>query len=164
MEQVLWSSRPYSVGKQCKVPPNAEDPIKMFDYIPLTSLYPGRGRPGNPLPSPGHQPGGVKETIRKSSPKWYKTGQNYQYKSPFARLLTMEARCLHGQVGRRRQVFQGGGQGRGGALQQAPGTSSRARAARCTSGARRRVARRPSSLSWRAAATRPSMVTAGMIK
>ena len=41
--EILWFygaafPRPYSVGKQCKMPPNAEDPIKMFDYIPLTAV------------------------------------------------------------------------------------------------------------------------------
>ena len=32
-------------------------------------IYPGRGRPGNPLPSPCHQPGGVKRDFGKSPDK-----------------------------------------------------------------------------------------------
>lgn len=41
--EILWFygaafPRPYHVGKQCKVPANEEDPMKMFGYIPLTAV------------------------------------------------------------------------------------------------------------------------------
>ena len=41
--EILWfygSSypRPYTVGKQCKMPQNAEDPSQLFQYIPLSAV------------------------------------------------------------------------------------------------------------------------------
>jgi hypothetical protein len=41
--EILWYygaafPRPYNVGKQCKLPVNEEDPLKMFGYIPLIAV------------------------------------------------------------------------------------------------------------------------------
>ena len=41
--EIMWfygSSypRPYTVGKQCKMPQNAEDPSQLFQYIPLSAV------------------------------------------------------------------------------------------------------------------------------